>query len=134
MGWSVGRRASCCVLGVCAWLLPVAGPLAALEAPSPERYEIAPQEAWIPMPDGVRLAADLYMPSGGGSQERFPVLLEYLPYRKTEARRRNHELYSYFIHRGYVVARVDIRGTGNSEGGRLVREKAWQDMIPRDYQ
>jgi putative CocE/NonD family hydrolase len=46
-------------------------------------------------------------------------LLEYLPYRKTEARSRNHALYSYFVERGYVVARVDIRGTGNSEG-RLI--------------
>jgi hypothetical protein len=67
------------------------------------------------------------MPSGGGSQERFPVLLEYLPYRKTEARRRNHELYSYFIHRGYVVARVDIRGTGNSEGRLIPYEYSDQE-------
>jgi putative CocE/NonD family hydrolase len=77
------------------------------------------REARIPMPDGVPLAADLYMPTGGRAGERFPVLLEYLPYRKTEARARNWALYSYFVARGYAVARVDIRGTGNS-GGRLV--------------
>ncbi len=84
--------------------------------PSPPEYEIALSEAWIPMPDGVRLAADLFMPSGGAPGEKFPVLLEYLPYRKTEGRRRNYSLYSYFVQRGYVVARVDIRGTGSSEG------------------
>jgi putative CocE/NonD family hydrolase len=84
--------------------------------PSPPEYEIALSEAWIPMPDGVRLAADLFLPSGGGAGERFPVLLEYLPYRKNEGRRRNYALYSYFVRRGYVVARVDIRGTGSSEG------------------
>ena len=44
------------------------------------------------------------------------MLLEYLPYRKDEARARSYSLYSYFVERGYVVARVDIRGTGNSEG------------------
>ncbi len=79
------------------------------------------QEAWIPMRDGVRLAADVYVPkkpgpTEPGSDTRFPCLLEYLPYRKTESRGRSYALYSYFVRRGYVVARVDIRGTGNSEG------------------
>jgi putative CocE/NonD family hydrolase len=73
-------------------------------------------EQWIRMPDGVRLSVDLYRPTGGKAGERFPVLLEYLPYRKHEARSRNWPLYSYFVQRGYVVAAVDIRGTGNSEG------------------
>ncbi len=87
---------------------------AATEKPATYGMEIQP--AWIPMPDGVRLSADLYRPTGGKAGERFPVLLEYLPYRKHEARSRNWPLYSYFVRRGYVVAAVDIRGTGNSEG------------------
>ena len=73
-------------------------------------------EAWIAMPDGVRLAADLYWPDGAHKNEQFPVLLEYLPYRKDESRGRNFSLYSYFLKHGYIVARVDMRGTGNSEG------------------
>ena len=88
----------------------------AADAPSAPEYEVRLEESWIAMPDGVRLAADLYMPDGGETGENFPVLLEYLPYRKTEARSRNLSLYSYFVERGYIVARVDIRGTGNSEG------------------
>ena len=88
----------------------------AADAPSAPEYEVRLEESWIAMPDGVRLAADLYMPDGGDTGENFPVLLEYLPYRKTEARSRNLSLYSYFVERGYIVARVDIRGTGNSEG------------------
>ena len=87
--------------------------------PSPPVYKVEMREAWIPMPDGVRLAADLWMPAGGRSGERYPVLLEYLPYRKTDARGDRYGLYAYFVRRGYVVARVDIRGTGNSEG-RLI--------------
>ncbi len=93
------------------------------EPPSPPVYEMTVREAWIPMRDGVRLAADVYLPVVKGQDSReidasepFPVLLEYLPYRKTESRGRCHALYSYFVCRGYVVARVDIRGTGNSEG------------------
>jgi putative CocE/NonD family hydrolase len=90
---------------------------AANEKPAPYGMEI--QATWISMPDGVRLSADLYQPTGGQAGERFPVLLEYLPYRKHEGRSRNWPLYSYFVQRGYVIAAVDIRGTGNSEG-RLV--------------
>jgi putative CocE/NonD family hydrolase len=99
-------------------VLTAASPcLAATDRPA--TYSIRLDEVRIPLPDGVRLAADLYMPAGGAADERHPVLLEYLPYRKTEARSRNYPLYSYFVERGYVVAAVDIRGTGNSEG-RLI--------------
>ena len=86
---------------------------------SPPAYGVVMREASIPMADGVRLAADLWMPTGAKEGTRFPVLLEYLPYRKTEARGDRYGLYAYFVKRGYVVARVDIRGTGNSEG-RLI--------------
>jgi hypothetical protein len=82
-------------------------------------HEIDLETAWITMPDGTRLSADLYRSRGGSTDARVPVLLEYLPYRKHEARSRNYPLYSYFVERGYVVAAVDIRGTGNSEG-RLI--------------
>jgi putative CocE/NonD family hydrolase len=115
---------ACCIA---AW---PSGRSAAAAEPSPAIYEMGLQEAWIPMPDGVRLAADLFLPQGGQPGERFPVLLEYLPYRKTEDRGRNHSLYSYFVRRGYAVARVDIRGTGSSEG-RLV-EYEYSDQEQRD--
>jgi hypothetical protein len=100
----------------------------AVREPSRPAYDTALEEAWIPMPDGVKLAADLYRPSSPRRAGRFPVLLEYLPYRKTEARRRNHALYSYFVQRGYVVARVDIRGTGNSEGRLIPHEYSEQEQ------
>ena len=88
-------------------------------APSPARA-LQPQELFIPMHDGVKLAADLWRPEGTGP---FPVLLEYLPYRKTESRGGSFSLYAYFVDHGFVVARVDIRGTGNSEG----------TLIPYEY-
>ena len=82
--------------------LPASAALAVTAKPATFGMEI--QAASIPMPDGVRLSADLYRPTGGKAGERFPVLLEYLPYRKHEARSRNWALYSYFVRRGYVVA------------------------------
>lgn len=80
---------------------------------------VALYEATIPMPDGVRLAADLYLPEGPVPAGGYPVLLEYLPYRKDEGRSDRFSFVSYFVQRGFAVARVDIRGTGRS-GGRLV--------------
>ena len=70
----------------------------------------------IALPDGVHLAVDLYRPANRAAEQRLPVLLEYLPYRKAESRARNLALYAYFVRAGYAVARVDIRGTGESEG------------------
>jgi uncharacterized protein len=73
------------------------------------------EEAWIPMPDGARLAATLYLPDQGSGP--WPVVLEYLPYRKDDwTLQRDLALYPYLVERGYVGARVDIRGTGRSEG------------------
>ena len=90
---------------------------------SPAVFDVAMEEVWIPLKDGVRLAADLWRPKGPGNQGRFPVLLEYLPYRKDDGRGGRYSLYAYFVKRGYVVARVDIRGTGRSEG----------TLIPYEY-
>ncbi len=98
------------------------------QEPSPPRYEMAVQEAWIPMPDGVRLAADLFLPQASRPGERFPVLLEYLPYRKVESFAYNYAVYSYFVPRGYAVARVDIRGTGSSEGTLVEYEYTEQEQ------
>jgi len=112
----IDRRALWQALPAVGILLAAAAVTAQPPQPSPAQYGMELADAWIPMPDGARLAADLYMPTGAPDGTRFPVLLEYLPYRKTEARRRNWPLYHYFVARGYAVARVDIRGTGNSEG------------------
>jgi uncharacterized protein len=84
-------------------------------------------EASIRMPDGVRLAATLYMPADLKAGERVPALLEYLPYRKDDdaADYGNH---AYFARHGYVGARVDIRGFGNSGGAPPTREYSAQEQ------
>ncbi len=66
----------------------------------------------IPMRDGTRLAADLHLPVGEGP---FPLILEYLPYRKDDQVPYTG-YHHYFAQRGYIGCRVDIRGTGASEG------------------
>jgi len=68
----------------------------------------------IPMRDGVRLAADLYLPDPDPA-EPIPVVMEYIPYRKDEVTP-GSRFYEYLPQHGYAVVRVDIRGTGGSEG------------------
>src|SRR3979411_1906393 len=87
------------------------------------------QKTCTPMQDGVRLAVTLYMPAAPKSGERFPALLEYLPYRKDEDEAvRDYGTHMYCARRGYVSARVDIRGFGASEGAPPDREYSAQEQ------
>ena len=63
--------------------------------------------------DGVRLAASLYVPDGDGP---WPAVLEALPYRKDDVTASYRPEYERLADAGYVVCRVDLRGTGSSEG------------------
>ena len=71
------------------------------------------QHVSIEMADGVRLAATLYMPEGEGP---WPAVIEALPYRKDDITGRSRSEYRRLAEAGYVLCRVDVRGTGSSEG------------------
>ncbi len=71
---------------------------------------------WVPMPDGARLAARGWFPDHPKAGP-VPAILEYLPYRKRDGTRgRDQGLHHYLAGHGYVTIRLDIRGTGDSEG------------------
>lgn len=85
--------------------------------------------ASIPMPDGVLLAATLYMPADLRPGEQVPALLEYLPYRKDDdTAPGDYGKHAYFARHGYVGARVDIRGFGASGGAPPTREYSAQEQ------
>lgn len=70
----------------------------------------------IPMPDGIRLSARIWIPDGA-ERDPVPAILEYIPYRKRDlTRQRDEQTYGYFAGHGYAGVRVDLRGTGESEG------------------
>src|SRR5271166_487087 len=86
-------------------------------------------EVSIPMPDGVQLAATLYMPADLRPSERVPALLEYLPYRKDDDTAfGDYGNHAYFARHGYVGVRVDIRGFGRSDGAPPTREYSAQEQ------
>ncbi len=68
----------------------------------------------IELSDGTRLATTLYLPAG---DEPVPCLLEALPYRKDDLTATYRPEYVRLRdEHGYAVARVDLRGTGSSDG------------------
>jgi putative CocE/NonD family hydrolase len=101
----------------------------ALAPPSAPTHGVRLENTWIPMSDGIRLAVTLYMPTKPKSGERYPALLEYLPYRKDDDEAvRDFGTHTYFAKRGYVGARVDVRGFGQSEGSPPDREYSAQEQ------
>jgi putative CocE/NonD family hydrolase len=80
-------------------------------------YQVRVEQGTVPMPDGVSLSATFYKPMPKVEGERFPVVLEMLPYRKDDSfYARDYAIYTYLAERGIAGVRVDIRGTGGSEG------------------
>lgn len=74
------------------------------------------ENTWIPMPDGTKLAARIWLPEDA-EDNRVPAILEYLPYRKRDGTvERDALTHPYFAGHGYAGVRVDMRGTGDSEG------------------
>lgn len=89
------------------------------------------KKSWLVMSDGVRLAATIYQPISRRRGQKFPVLLELLPYRKDDTFYvGDYPTYSYFAQRGFITVKVDIRGTGASEG--VVPPREYSDIELQD--
>jgi hypothetical protein len=74
------------------------------------------EHCWIPLWDGSRLAARIWLPDCAESSP-VPAILEYIPYRKRDGTRwRDEPMHRYFAGHGYAAVRVDLRGTGESDG------------------
>jgi putative CocE/NonD family hydrolase len=70
----------------------------------------------IPMPDGVHLSARIWRPVSSDDSP-VPAILEYIPYRKGDLSSvRDSIHHPYIAGHGYACVRVDLRGTGDSDG------------------
>lgn len=76
------------------------------------RQPVAPETVMLAMSDGVRLATDIYRPSGSGP---FPVVLTRTPY----GRRKVQGTAEASTRAGYVLVAQDMRGRFDSEGENL---------------
>lgn len=82
---------------------------------------VALDPVWIPLADGTRLAATIRRPKDA-ERNPVPVILEYLPYRRRDGTiERDAITHTWFAEQGYAAVRLDIRGTGDSDG--LMRDE-----------
>ena len=99
--------------------------------PSSPAEVIEIETAWIPLSDGCRLAARIWLPAY--AEER-PVgaVMEYIPYRRRDlSRTRDEPMHRYFAEHGYASLRVDLRGSGDSSGlleDEYTRQE-WEDGV-----
>ncbi len=77
------------------------------------------RQLMIPLSDGTRLAARLWLPDGGG---RVPLVLEWIPYRQSDNTAVGDSMiHGFFAAGGMAAMRIDLRGSGNSTG--LLRDE-----------
>ncbi len=68
-------------------------------------YAFTTENVWLSMPDGVRLSATLSIPIPQYNDEKFPVLLEYKPYRKDDSFYNFNQPNIYYLaRRGFIVS------------------------------
>lgn len=71
-------------------------------------------DLFIPLPCGTRLAARLWRAVDAGP---VPAILEFIPYRKRDnTLPRDEAMHPWMAAQGYACLRVDLRGSGDSEG------------------
>ena len=71
---------------------------------------------FIPLADGTRLAARIWLPDDAEA-DPVPAVLEYLPYRLNDGTASgDHQQMGWFAGHGYAGVRVDMRGNGESDG------------------
>lgn len=70
----------------------------------------------VELSDGARVSVKLWLPQGEPG-ERFPAILEAIPYRKDDNSLVDDTVrHGFFSGHGYVGVRMDLRGSGSSEG------------------
>ena len=74
------------------------------------------EHAWIPLRDGCRLAARLWLPADA-ERAPAPAVVEFIPYgKRIGTRDRDEAMHHWFAGHGIAALRVDLRGSGESEG------------------
>jgi predicted acyl esterase len=83
--------------------------VALLHAETLDMCSSTTEDLWLSMPDGIRLSATLTIPIPKTVDEKFPILLEYKPYRKDDSfYNYNRPNIHYLVQRGFIVSILSI--------------------------
>jgi len=86
-------------------------------------HKVAIDRTTVEMDDGVKLAVTFYKPADASPEKKVPIVINMVPYRKDDIfYAGDYGPYSYLAERGIACARIDIRGTGGSDGVLVDRE------------
>jgi uncharacterized protein len=89
------------------------------------------ENLWIPLPDGDRMAARVWLPEDADA-DPVPVIVEYHPYRKRDLSAiPNQPMHSYLAGHGYADVRLEIRGSGESDG--ILRDEYLEQELRDAY-
>jgi hypothetical protein len=120
-GWlAVAALSSVTVLAVTAGAVTAAVPAVASAAPARSLPRL--RSLYVRMPDGVRLAVDVWLPAGTTAGARLPTVLETDRYWRAVAytggitQNPNYSIATPWNRRGYAYVVADLRGTGASFG------------------
>ncbi|MCP4044892.1 MAG: CocE/NonD family hydrolase [Gammaproteobacteria bacterium] len=93
-----------------------------IDSGKPDDNFASAQAVYVAMPDGVRLAADIYLPQEARSGARVPTMLHATRYWRSQEtappQTEINPVAQAFIDLGYAVILLDVRGTGASFGHR----------------
>ena len=83
----------------------------------PSGYVRRERDVRIVARDGTELSANLWFPAGTSASLPAPAILEMIPYRKDDWRANTDDGRGHYLaERGFVLCRLDVRGTGRSAG------------------
>lgn len=92
-------------------------PLSACRAPASDpTVEVERRSLHVPMPDGVRLAVDLFLPRGLVGGAKLPAILVSTRYWRAAKGQPIGPVHRFWVSRGYAYVNADVRGTGASFG------------------
>ncbi|MBX3145915.1 MAG: CocE/NonD family hydrolase [Gemmatimonadales bacterium] len=89
-------------------------PLASCRAPASTSDSVTRTSRYVAMPDGVRLAVDVYLPARVGGP--LPAVLVSTRYWRAAQGQPIGAMERFWISRGYAYVYADVRGTGASFG------------------
>lgn len=85
---------------------------------------------YIPMPDGVKIAVDIWLSDTENTEDKFPVAVEFTRYWRVAEGEAPKDRVLYMTQQGFAYAMVDCRGSGASLG---VRQSECSVAEARDF-